>query len=47
MNKQLIKWYKRFEYFMCDNKFEKTNPNSCVFVKKHYSGDFHYFFVLY
>ena len=33
-------WYKRFESFMCDNKFEKTNSDNCVFVKMYSSGDF-------
>jgi Reverse transcriptase (RNA-dependent DNA polymerase) len=33
-------WYKMFESFMCDNKFEKTNSDSCVLVKKYSSGDF-------
>jgi Reverse transcriptase (RNA-dependent DNA polymerase) len=29
-----------FESFMCDNKFEKTNFDSCVFMKKNSNGDF-------
>jgi choline kinase len=25
---------------MCDNKFEKTNFDSCIFVKRYSGGDF-------
>jgi Reverse transcriptase (RNA-dependent DNA polymerase) len=29
-----------FEYFICDNKFKKTNSDSYVFLKIYSSGDF-------
>ena len=33
-------WYKRFESFMVDHGFHKTQADHCVFVKKYDGGDF-------
>jgi Reverse transcriptase (RNA-dependent DNA polymerase) len=40
LKQALQNWYKRFKFFMCDNKFEKTNFDNYVFVKIYSSGDF-------
>jgi Reverse transcriptase (RNA-dependent DNA polymerase) len=33
-------WYKKFESFMSDNNFMKTNSDNCVFVKRYSSINF-------
>jgi Reverse transcriptase (RNA-dependent DNA polymerase) len=40
LKQALRNWYKRFDFFMCVNKFEKANSDSCVFMKRYYSDDF-------
>lgn len=32
-------WYKKFELFMTQHKFEKTSADHCVFVKKYENGE--------
>ena len=34
------KWYKKFESFMVDHKFHKTQAYHYIFVKKYDGGDF-------
>ena len=33
-------WYKKFESFMLEHKFQKTQVDHCVFVKRYDEGDF-------
>ena len=33
-------WYKKFESFMMEHKFQKTQVDHCVFVKRYDEGDF-------
>ena len=33
-------WYKKFESFMTEHKFMKTESDHCVFVKKYETKDF-------
>ncbi|WVZ07206.1 hypothetical protein V8G54_020552 [Vigna mungo] len=34
------RWYKNFEYVMCEQGYKKTTSNHCVFVRKFYENDF-------
>ena len=33
-------WYKKFESFMLEHGFNKTQADHCVFVKRYDEGDF-------
>ena len=33
-------WYKKFESFMLEHGFHKTQSDHCVFVKRYNEGDF-------
>ena len=33
-------WYKKFESFIMEHKFRKTQTNHCLFVKRYEEGDF-------
>ena len=33
-------WYKKFESFMLEHGFHKTQADHCVFVKRYNEGDF-------
>ena len=33
-------WYKKFESFMMEHRFQKTQVDHCVFVKRYEEGDF-------
>ena len=34
------KWYRKFDSFMTDHGYHKTQADHCVFVKKFDGGDF-------
>nr|AAB36249.1 retrotransposon peptide {Ty1-copia retrotransposon element, clone Mel 17} [Vicia melanops, leaves, Peptide Transposon Partial, 76 aa] [Vicia melanops] len=33
-------WYKKFEFVMCDQGYQKTTSDHCVFVRKFSNDDF-------
>ena len=33
-------WYRKFDSFMTDHRYHKTQVDHCVFVMKFYRGDF-------
>ena len=35
-----LQWYLKFESFMVDHGFHKTQPDHCVFMKTYDGGDF-------